>query len=133
MATTRKTEAGIRVAIIKPDGTIRNITGGYRIGGRVRPGYKVLPCPHVPKPTFDKTTHYLTGPDYTITETEVTESWNVVAYTPEELDTIKTNEVERKDRVFLRLLFNQENRLRVLEGKPELALAEYKTIVKGLL
>jgi hypothetical protein len=130
----RKRVAGIRAAIIKPDGTIRNIRNAINIAGcRAREGYKILPCPEVPRPTFNKETHYLTGPHYTVTDTEVVESWEIVAFTPEELDARKDTQVNQKDRVILQLLFNQENRLRVLEQKPELTMAAYKTLVKGLL
>jgi hypothetical protein len=130
----RKRIAGIRAAVIKPDGTIKYIRNAINMADcRVREGYKLLPCPEVPKPTFNKETHYLTGPHYTITDTEVVESWEIVAFTPEELDARKDTQVNQKDRVILQLLFNQENRLRVLEQKPELTMAAYKALVKGLL
>jgi hypothetical protein len=130
----RKRIAGIRAAVIKPDGTIKYIRNAINMADcRVREGYKLLPCPEVPKPTFNKETHYLTGPHYTITDTEVVESWEIVAFTPEELDARKDTQLNQKDRVILQLLFNQENRLRVLEQKPELTMAAYKALVKGLL
>jgi hypothetical protein len=126
--------SGIRAAVIKPDGTIRNIRNAINIAEcRVREGYKLLPCPDVPKPDFNKETHYLTGPHYTITDTEVIESWEIVAFTPEQLDAMKDTQVNQKDRVILQLLFAQENRIRVLEQRPELTLAAYKTFIKGLL
>lgn len=43
------------------------------------------------------------------------------------------DEVDRIDLIILRVLFNHENRVRVLEGKQAVTMAQFRTAIKALL
>lgn len=48
-------------------------------------------------------------------------------------DALKGAQVDRVDAVQLRIAFNHENRIRALESKQAVTLAQFKTAVKALL
>jgi hypothetical protein len=49
------------------------------------------------------------------------------------LDAFLTNKVTKMDAVQFKILFNHENRVRVLEGKAAMTVAQFVTVVKALL
>lgn len=120
------------VAFIK-DGQVREIRdlGPNPVG--VRPG-AVLPVVTSPRPSFDPATQIVEGPIYTIDGDHVTQSWNLRDLTAQEIEARKDAQV---DAAFQKLLFDvnfdQENRLRALEGKPAITKAQYRNALKAAL
>jgi hypothetical protein len=118
-------------ALINPNGEVVKVQKSDITVG-TKPGWKWLPCPIVPKPTdFNKSTHYLTGPHYTVGTEEVTMSWDVVAYTAEELSQQKDDIIERvAPKAIFQLLLNFENRLRTLEAKPQVTANQLRQALR---
>lgn len=86
-------------------------------------------------PAWNPDTQVRTGP--AVEEDHVAEVrryvWTVRDKTAQELDDDKATKVDALDLVVLRGLFNHENRIRALEGKAAITLAQFKNAVKALL
>lgn len=48
-------------------------------------------------------------------------------------DRVKDVALDRMDLVMFRIMFNMENRVRVLEGRPSVTMNQYRTAIKALL
>ena len=97
--------------------------------------YRKFYTVEVTKPDFAPATQVRTGP--VITEDHEAETrtytWTVRDKTAEELDADKDVRFDTVDMVAMKLAFNHENRIRVLEGKQEVTAAQFKNAVKAML
>lgn len=58
------------------------------------------------------------------------------AYTPdspEEVDYVQQGTVDNLNNAILRVMFNHENRIRALEARPAITLAQFRAAIKALL
>ncbi len=96
-------------------------------------GY-ILPVVDEPRPAFDPATHHGPVGYQVITATEVTNTWAApVAKTPDEIDADKEHMIDRTDQLQFKVLFKHENRIRVLEGKAKITVAQFRTALKAML
>jgi hypothetical protein len=100
-------------------------------------GIKWLPAPVVAPPAYDAATQVLAGPTVTIGETEVTTSYSVRDKTAQEIaaeaDADKEARLNSVDLFVLKTLCDHESRIRVLEGKSAITLAQCRAAIKGAL
>lgn len=100
---------------------------------QTKPGYKWLPSALNPKPPYDPSTEIVEGPFYTVQADQVLESWNKRTLSAQELDDNKTTKVSSIDLLQLKVMFDIENRVRVLEGKQPVTAAAYRNALKAAL
>jgi hypothetical protein len=112
--------------IIKEESTIDTTVA-------TKPGFRWLPIENNGAPGYDPTTHYVSGPINDILEDRVVRRWEIIEKTPEVLNNERENKLSAVDLVVFKILFRQENRLRVLEGKPEITVEQFRTAVKSLI
>lgn len=90
------------------------------------------------QPAYDSITHHAPILVETIEPTQVVQSWQAaVAKTQAEIDTEQASRrsavmarLERLDsfeRLMLRIQFNHENRIRAIEGSPQISVAQFLT------
>jgi len=106
---------------------------GCPTGPSAKPQFKWLPAPVVSPPAYDPETQKRNGPFYTVGVTEVTESWSVVAKTPQEIDDDKTQKILSISIAMLKALCDHENRIRALESKSAITENQCKNGLKALL
>lgn len=98
---------------------------------------KWLPCPPVARSEFDALTEKVTGPTYTVGETDVTEVWTKVSLSAQEISDAKDGALARLDDGYYMLTFkallNLHNRVRTLEGLPTHNAAQFRSALKTLL
>lgn len=74
------------------------------------------------------------SPTVTITATEVTHGWSIRDKTPQELDDEKESQLTLAvDTLQFKVLFDHENRIRVLEGKAAISPAQFRAALKARL
>lgn len=95
-------------------------------------GWRWLPI-IITDPAFDPATQVRTGPVTTVETLRVTRVWTVRAKTAQELDDDKVARIEGADAALIIAICNHENRIRVLEAKAQITLAQCKAALKGLL
>lgn len=100
---------------------------------QTKPGYKWLPGPLNPKPPYDPATEIVEGPTYTVNANDVTEGWVKRLLTAPELDANKAAKVSAVDALQFKVMFDIENRVRVLEGKQPVTAAQYRNALKAVL
>lgn len=122
----------MRYALISPQNTIQETRNDIDLTAQVRPGWKWLPYPVVARPNYDPESQVATMTT-SVGQTQVTDSWSVRAMTAQEIDAVKQTKVDAMDIVLLRLAFNHENRIRILEGKAAITIDQFKTAVKAIL
>jgi hypothetical protein len=97
--------------------------------------YRKLYTAEYVKPTYDAATQVRTGP--VVQEDHAAETrryvWTVRDKTAEELDADKAIRIDALDLVALRGLFNHENRIRALEGKAAITVAQFKAAIKAII
>jgi hypothetical protein len=100
-------------------------------------GIAWLPAPEVSPPAYDAATQVLSGPTVTIGEAEVTTSYSVRDKTAQELadeaDAAKEARLNSVDLFVLKTLCDHESRIRVLEGKSAITLAQCRAAIKATL
>jgi hypothetical protein len=100
-------------------------------------GIRWLPAPLPEPPAFNPATQELSGPTITIGETEVTTSYSVRDKTAQELtaeaDAAKEAQLNSVALFVLKTLCDHESRIRVLEGKSAITLAQCRAAIKGAL
>lgn len=98
-------------------------------GGRVRPLIDT-------KPSFDPAVELLEGPVVTIGD-QVTRVWTKRNKTAQELaaddDVRKESVLTGANELAYKVLFNHENRIRVLEGKQPVNMNQFRAAVRALL
>ena len=86
---------------------------------------------------YDPLTHKRTGPITTIEETQVVDSYSIIPLTAQEISDAKDAAVNGINGTpyapLLRILFNLNNRVRVLEGQAALTVPQFKAAIKALL
>lgn len=96
-----------------------------------------LPCNPVAPPTFNPLTEKITGPTYAIGASSVTEIWTKVSLTAQEISDAKDAAVgQLNGSLYAALangLLNHENRIRALESKTPITMAQFKAGVKALI
>ncbi len=96
-----------------------------------KPYRSFLPV-EVTNPPYDPATQVKTGPVVTVLVDKVTRVWTVRDKTAAELDAEKDAAISNVDVVQFKLAFNHENRIRVLEGKPQITVAQFKAAWKAV-
>ncbi len=119
-------------ALISPQGTIDRRASNIDPSVQTKTGWKWLPLETV-NPDYDPATQVKEGPAVTVEAKRVLETYTVRSKTAPELDSDKTARVDRVDAASLAVVFNHENRIRALEGKAAVTLAQFKTAVKALV
>lgn len=100
---------------------------------QTKPGYKWLPGPLNPKPPYDSETEIVEGPTYTVNAKDVTEDWVKRPLTAPELDAKKVSKISALDMLQFKVMFDIENRVRVLEGKQPVTAVQYRNALKAAL
>lgn len=100
--------------------------------GASKPGWRSLPV-NGDQPAYDPASQIISGPTYTVNASDVTRSWAVRSMTAAELDATKDITISAMDKVAMQIAFNHENRLRALEGKAAITVAQFKTAIRALL
>jgi len=98
-----------------------------------KPQFKWLPAPLAAVPSYDSEAQVLSGPMHTIEPNQVTQSYSVRNKTAQELDADKVGRVNAIADAVIRALCNHENRIRTVEVKPALSLAQCRDAFKALL
>jgi len=119
--------------LVGPDDTIIKEESTIDTTVATKPGFRWLPIENNGAPGYDPTTHYASGPINDILEDRVVRRWEIIEKTPEVLNNERENKLSAVDLVVFKILFRQENRLRVLEGKPEITVEQFRTAVKSLI
>jgi len=103
---------------------------------QTKPGYRWLPYVVV-NADYDSSTQERTGPVRVISDTEVTDTFTIRNYTADELaasaEANKVAYVDSIDRLQFLVMFDMENRVRVLEGKSPVTAANYRNALKARL
>lgn len=125
----------MRAALVKlSDNSIVRIENNIDINVAVKEGFKWLPCPKVPRPSYDDKTHVLTGPTYVVTANEVIETWTLTAKSSDELDTELQDRADALEtKLLLNILYDMESRMRVREGRAAITKVQYHTALKNRL
>lgn len=123
----------MRYALVQSNNAVIALSSSIDPSAQTKAGYRWTPCPPVSPPTIDPAIEVVTGPTYTIGANLVTEVWGKRNLTAQELSDAKDYKVSAIDMLQLTVSFNMENRVRVLEGKGAVTLAQYKTALKALL
>lgn len=124
----------MRYALIKiADGSVQALNENIDPAIQTKQGFQWRPCPVVFKPAFALDTETVEGPTYTTDGVSVTEVWTKRNLTAAELDAHKTQDVNNLTRLQFLVAFDMENRVRVLEGKPTVTIAQYKTALRAAL
>lgn len=100
---------------------------------QTKPGYKWLSGALTGKPSYDPETEIVEGPIFTVNANDVTESWNKRLLTAPELDANKTTKISTFDVLQFKVMFDIENRVRVLEGKQPVTATQYRNALKAVL
>jgi hypothetical protein len=101
-------------------------------------GWRWLPAPTVAAPSFDPMTHRRVGPTHTVGANSVTQSYEVIALTAQEISDRKDAAINGVEGLggyapIYRALFNLNNRVRTLEGQSTMTAAQFRAAVKALL
>lgn len=95
------------------------------------------PVEAVGNDAFDPATHKKTGPVTTIEANRVLDTYSVVALTAQEISDAKDTAVGGLNGslypALAKVLLNHENRIRALESKAAITMAQFKAGVKALL
>jgi len=83
--------------------------------------------------TFDPLTQKKTGPVTTIEKDRVVDTYEIVALTALELSERKDARLSSIDTLQFAIAYDIENRVRVLEGKPQLTAGQYRAAIKARL
>lgn len=117
--------------LINPDNTINRIESGIDPTVATRSGYKWLPLVEPSGPSYDPTIEVLIGPIDTVGATQVTRTWSKRSKTAQELDTDKQVKIDALTKLWFDVNFDQENRIRVLEGKSTITRTQYLNALKA--
>lgn len=86
---------------------------------------------------FDQSTHKKTGPVTTIEASRVVDTYTVVALTAQEISDAKDVAVNSLNgtlyAALAKAMLNHENRIRALESKTPITMAQFKAGIKALL
>jgi hypothetical protein len=85
----------------------------------------------IDKPSCGSETEVLEGPTDVVTATEITRTWTVRDKTPDEINADKDLQIPRTDSVQYQIMFDQENRVRKLEGLRPTTDDEFRVLLRS--
>jgi hypothetical protein len=114
-----------RYALVDPQDAVNRFStvySGFDVSkANVDSGWRWLPCPPAAVPSFDSRTEKVTGPTYTVGETEVVEAFSVVSLTAQEISDAKDGAVNSLGggtyATLLEVILSLENDNRVIKAK----------------
>ena len=126
-----------RYALVNPDDEVDRLSFNIDPNVATRSGWSWLACPAVARPSFDPASEKITGPTYTINDGDVTEVWTKVSLSAQEISDAKDVAIGQLNgstfSALAKVLLNHENRIRALENKGAITMAQFKAGVKALL
>lgn len=123
----------MRYALLNPDNAIDRYLHDIDTTVQTKAGWRWVEAPEVQRPSFDPATQILTGPIVAVDGGAVTETYSVRAKTAEEFDAAKETTLGAYGRLSFDVNFDQENRIRSLEGKQAITRAQYRAALKARL
>ena len=98
---------------------------------------KWLPCPAGVRPSVDPASEAMNAVAYTVNASDVTETWTKRALTAQEISDLKDIDLGNINigtfMPLFKVLFNINNRVRVLEGQAALTAVQFRAAIKALL
>lgn len=121
-------------ALVRPDNTIDRVQSDAVVDPSVltKTGWRWL-LAVTTRPSFDPLTQVVEGPVVTVGQTQVDFVYNVRSKTAGELDADKEAQLPDATSVMFRVLFNHENRVRVLEQRQAVTADQFRAAIKALL
>jgi hypothetical protein len=85
----------------------------------------------IDKPSYNSETEVLEGPEDVVTAEKITRTWTVRDKTPDEINADKDLQIPRTDSVQYQIMFDQENRVRKLEGLSPTTDDEFRVLLRS--
>ena len=85
----------------------------------------------VEKPSYNIQTEVLEGPKDVVTAEKITRKWTVVKLSDKEIADRKDLQIPRTDSVQYKIMFDQENRVRKLEGLSATTDDEFRAVLRS--
>ena len=85
----------------------------------------------VEKPSYNIQTEVLEGPKDVVTAEKITRKWTVVKLSDKEIADRKDLQIPRTDSVQYQIMFDQENRVRKLEGLSATTHDEFRVLLRS--
>jgi hypothetical protein len=124
----------MRYALVKTsDNSINRFDTSVEPNVQTKAGFAWRACPDVARPSFDPATEVVEGPTYTVGASSVTEVWTKRSLTAQEISDRKDAKIGSIDALQFSVMFDMENRVRVLESKPAVTAAQYRAALKARL
>lgn len=118
-------------ALVSPENIVARFATDIDPSTGTKPGWRWLPVEDT-VPVADAS-QVLEGPIITIDEKRVTRVWSVRDKTAEEIAAEKDQRIERSEpAIVLAVLLDHENRVRALEGKAAVTLAQFKRALRSV-
>jgi hypothetical protein len=118
-------------ALINPHGEIDRTARDIDPTVPTKAGWRWIPV-EITRPSTSST-QILEGPVVTILDDKVTRIWSVRERTADELEAIKDRQVDGVNQLTVAIGLDHENRIRALEGKPAVTLAQFRAALKARL
>lgn len=126
-----------RFALVRANDTVDRISTQVDPNVQTKTGWRWLPCDPVAPPSFDPQTEKVTGPTYTVGASAVTEVWTKVSLSAQEISDAKDIAISGISgtafSALFKVLFNLNNRVRVLEGQSALTQVQFRAAIKALI
>ena len=121
-------------ALVRPDDIIDRVQSDSVVDPSVQTkfGWRWLPIV-VTRPTINPATQVFDGPQITVGASQVDFVYTARAKTAQELDADKEAQLPDVAGVMFRVMFNHENRIRVLEARPAVTVDQFRAVIKALL
>lgn len=124
----------MRYALVNTaDNSVDRLSSNVDPNVQTKAGFQWLPCAIISPPTYDPALEKITGPTYTVGASAVTEAWLKVSLTAQEISDTKDAKISSIDLLQFQIMFDMENRVRVLEGKAAVTAAQYRAALKARL
>jgi hypothetical protein len=123
----------MRYTLVRPDNSIDRSATNIDPTAQTKPGYRWLPCIQGTMPVVDPSLETLEGPTYSVGVADVTENWTKRNLTAQEISARQNARLNTIDSLQFLVLFEMENRLRVLESKAPITAAQYRAALKARL
>jgi|TARA_R110002012_G_scaffold300954_1_gene501025 hypothetical protein len=104
--------------------------GGKPPAANVAKNWEWLPLT-IDKPSCNSETEVLEGPEDVVTLGKITRKYTVRDKTPEEINLDKDLRIPRTDSVQYKIMFDQENRVRKLEGLAPTTDDEFRVLLRS--
>lgn len=118
-------------ALINPQNQVFRYEDNVDPAGILKAGWKRLIVVDT-KPTFDPNTQALDGPVVTIEAARVTRVWTLRAQTSAEMDANSDSIFDGITLLERKMWLNHENRIRVLEGKAEITMVQFRNGIRAV-